>query len=235
MPLEIKFEYSRIYCKITNVMTKFHSILLLAIISIFAISCENTNPIYNDFIGEYEMTTEVIPVYGDTEIDFLPVVKSNVTIYEEKNKLFIQTDNFGMPFVQGDNPIPMEDENQQPESDNTNSNLENVVVNTSAIYIKNGLIYSVFQGVSVKSLPIQVKSVENTKLRMDNSKPFEVKLVDMTGDHVTNIAQHFEYDPIFKQNETLTWELALRFHQPIKEGDAELTYIRYKNVLTKIN
>ena len=69
-------------------MTKFHSILLLAIISIFAISCENTNPIYNDFIGEYEMTTEVIPVYGDTEIDFLPVVKSNVTIYEEKNKLF---------------------------------------------------------------------------------------------------------------------------------------------------
>lgn len=215
-------------------MTKFHSILLLAIISIFAISCENTNPIYNDFIGEYEMTTEVIPVYGDTEIDFLPVVKSNVTIYEEKNKLFIHTDNFGMPFIQGDNPIPMEDENKQPKSDNTNSNLENVVVKTSAIYIKNGLIYSIFQGFLVKSLPIRVKSVENAKLRMDNSKSFEIKFVNMAGDHVTNIAQHFEYDPIFKQNETLTWELALIFHQPINDGGAEMTAIRYKNILKKI-
>jgi hypothetical protein len=70
-------------------MVRYYSILLLAIISLFAISCKNTNPIFNDFIGEYEMTTEVIPVYGNTEIDFLPVVKSNVTIYEEKNKLFI--------------------------------------------------------------------------------------------------------------------------------------------------
>ena len=214
-------------------MIKFHSILLLAIISLFAISCENTNPIFNDFIGEYEMTTEVIPIYGDTEIDFLPLVKSNVTIYEEKNKLFIQTDNFGMPFAYEENLTPFEVGSEQPENDNSNSTLEDITVHTSAIVMMNGLIHSIVQGVLAKSLPVQVKNVAHTKLTFNSSDSFEVTITDITGERFTTIDCHFEYDPIFKQNETLTWELALILHQSINDGGAEMTAIRYKNILKK--
>lgn len=214
-------------------MIKFHFILTLVIISIFAISCDNSNLSNSDFIGEYEMTTEVITVYNDAEFDDNPIVKSNVVIYQEQNKLFVQTDCFGIPFIYGDDFNPSKIENKQPD-DNSNSNIVDVTPNTSVVVIVNGLVRSFVYGTAPESLPIQVKSVTATKLVVKNSEPFEVTITDYTGERNANINCHFEYEPIFKQNETLTWELSLIPHQPIKDGAAEITAIRYKNILRKI-
>lgn len=214
-------------------MIKFHFILTLVIILIFAISCDNSNLSNSDFIGEYEMTTEVITVYNDAEFDDNPIVKSNVAIYQEQNKLFVQTDCFGIPFIYGDDFNPFENENKQPD-DNPNSNIVDVKPNASVVVIVNGLVRSFVYGTAPESLPIQVKSVTATKLVVKNSEPFEATITDYTGERKANINCHFEYEPIFKQNETLTWELSLIPHQPIKEGTAEITAIKYKNILRKI-
>ena len=72
-----------------GLMNRFLSMLTLAIISICAISCDNSNMSNSDFIGEYEMSTEVITIYDDVEFDDNPIVKSNVAIYQEQNKLFV--------------------------------------------------------------------------------------------------------------------------------------------------
>lgn len=215
-------------------MPKFHFMLILAIISICAISCDNSNMSNSDFIGEYEMTTEVITVYNDAEFDDNPIVKSNVAIYQEQNKLFVQTDCFGIPFIYGEDFNPSEIENQQPD-DNSNSNIVDVTPNTSVVVIVNGLVRSFVYGIAPESLPIQVKSVTATKLVVKNSKPFEVTITDYAGERKANINCHFEYEPIFKQNETLTWELSLIPHQPIKDGTAEIMAIKYKNILRKSN
>lgn len=216
-----------------GLMNRFLSMLTLAIISIFAISCDNSNLSNSDFIGEYEMTTEVITIYDDVEFDDNPIVKSNVAIYQEQNKLFVQTDCFGIPFIYGDDFNPSEIENQQPD-DNSNSNIVDVKPNTSVVVLKNGLVRSIVYGTVPESLPIQVKSVTATKLVMKDSKPFEVTITDHAGERKENINCHFEYEPIFKQNETLSWELSLIPHQPIKDGTAEITAIKYKNILRKI-
>ena len=215
-------------------MTKFHFILTLAIISIFAISCDNSNLSNSDFIGEYEMTTEVIAVYNDAEFDDNPIVKSNVAIYQEKNKLFLQTECFGMPYAYEGDLNVLEQGDKQPDNDNPNSNIVDVTPNTSVVVLKNGLVRSIVYGTVPESLPIQVKSVTATKLVMKDSKPFEVTITDHTGERKANVNCHFEYEPIFKQNETLTWELSLIPHQPIKDGTAEIRAIKYKNILRKI-
>lgn len=214
-------------------MIKFHFILTLAIISICTISCDNSNMSNSDFIGEYEMSTEVITIYNDVEFDDNPIVKSNVAIYQEQNKLFVQTDCFGIPFIYGDDFNPSEIENKQPD-DNSNSNIVDVTPNTSVVIIVNGLVRSFVYGAAPKSLPIQVKSVTATKLVMKDSKSFEVTITDYAGERKANINCHFEYEQIFKQNETLSWELSLIPHQPIKDGTAEITAIKYKNILRKI-
>ena len=214
-------------------MPNFHFMLTLAIISICAISCDNSNMSNSDFIGEYEMTTEVITVYNDVEFDGNPIVKSKVAIYQEQNKLFVQTDCFGIPFIYGEDFNPSEIENQQPD-DNSNSNIVDVTPNTSVVVIVNGLVRSFVYGIAPESLPIQVKSVTATKLVVKNSKPFEVTITDYAGERKANINCHFEYEPIFKQNETLSWELSLIPHQPIKDGTAEIRAIKYKNILRKI-
>ena len=214
-------------------MPKFHFMLILAIISICAISCDNSNMSNSDFIGEYEMTTEVITIYDDVEFDGNPIVKSTVAIYQEQNKLFVQTDCFGIPFIYGEDFNPSEIENQQPD-DNSNSNIVDVTPNTSVVVIVNGLVRSFVYGIAPESLPIQVKSVTATKLVVKNSKPFEVTITDYAGERKANINCHFEYEPIFKQNETLSWELSLIPHQPIKDGTAEIRAIKYKNILRKI-
>ena len=213
-------------------MPKFHFMLTLAIISICAISCDNSNMSNSDFIGEYEMTTEVITIYDDVEFDGNPIVKSKVAIYQEQNKLVVQTDFFGIPFICGEDFNPSEIKNQQPD-DNPNSNIVDVTPNTSVVVIVNGLVRSFVYGIAPESLPIQVKSVTATKLVVKNSEPFEVTITDYAGERRANINCHFEYEPIFKQNETLSWELSLIPHQPIKDVTAEITAIKYKNILRK--
>lgn len=216
-------------------MTKLPSILTLAIISIFAISCDNINLSNSEFVGEYEMTTAVIAVYDNKEFDDNPIVKSNVTIYHEKNKLFVQTDHFGMPFVDGDNPTPIE-ENKQLKNDTIDSNIEEIVVKYSDVIIINGFIHSIVDGVVVKSLPIQVRKISNNSqlLMANRSKSFEVTLYDLLGECSTETF-YFEYEPIFKQNETLTWELTLIPSKPIKDVTGDMSAIKYINILKKIN
>ncbi len=53
------------------------TLLLLALVAIYTslfVSCDTINIGNSDFIGEYEMTTEVVTVYGDAEFDDNPTV-----------------------------------------------------------------------------------------------------------------------------------------------------------------
>lgn len=215
-------------------MKKMFLILTLGVIySAFFVSCDNANIVNSEFVGEYEMTTEVITVYGEAEFDGNPIVKSYVSIYPKKGKLCVQTDCFGIPFASGDYPNLIKEKNKQVDEDEPNSNIEDVTPNTSVAAIMNGMVRSIVNGVLVESLPIHVKSATATKLVISNSRPFELTFVNHSGDRITSIDCHFEYEPIFRQNETLAWELSLIPHQPIDEGAMEMTAIKYKNILRK--
>lgn len=212
-------------------MKKMFLILTLGVIySAFFVSCDNANIVNSEFVGEYEMTTEVITVYGEAEFDGNPIVKSDVSIYPKKGKLCVQTDCFGIPFASGDYPNLIKEKNKQADEDEPSSNIEDVTPNTSvAAIIKNGMVLSIVNGVIVESLPIQVKSATATKLVISNSRLFELTFVNHSGDRITSIDCHFEYEPIFRQNETLSWELSLVPHQSVDE----ITAIKYKNILRK--
>lgn len=208
-------------------------ILSILIIALFTAGCDNNILSHNDFVGEYEMKSEITAVYGETEYSEQSSASSVVTIYKEKNKLFVQTDHFGMPFLHGDNPISLEEEKEEQTSENQGTNIENVTVKTCTTYIENGLIHRVFQGELVKSLPIQVQYANSSKLVMKNSEAFDLTFVNITGDVLASMPIHFEYGPIIKQNDVLTWEIALTPIHPNSDRDIYIA-IRYKNVLKKI-
>ena len=161
-------------------MPKFHFMLTLAIISICAISCDNSNMSNSDFIGEYEMTTEVITVYNDAEFDDNPIVKSNVAIYQEQNKLFVQTDCFGIPFIYGEDFNPSEIDNQQPD-DNSNSNIVDVTPNTSVVVIVKGLLSFITSLVAVTDLTWIGSDSGTAPYTIERTNPFIKTTTEVLG------------------------------------------------------
>ena len=197
------------------------------------------------FVGEYWMETTNVGVIGNEEV-FLNEKSSwtPVSIYEKSGKLYVQTEFYGAPDTISEHPQEIEGSHERPdfisprrilkeEGDSTdNSGIETIVTtNKSVIIIRNGFILAINRGVTAKSLPIKVKSGSETILNLEAFKPVDVQLTNMDGTKLQTIHAWYEYGPMIKKNDMITWEVELKddYNNYLDEYD----HVIHKNILYK--
>ena len=184
----------------------------------------------HNFVGEYIMNTQIVVTYANSQIETNPyIVESPVSIYVESENVYVQTNCFGLPNVNGTYPIEIEEFTNSTAISN-DSNLENTNI-SSGLYtiVLNGLVYTIRDGIKVKSNPIQVHDIAENILTFRKSRKFEIVLSDLSGISFDKCDLQFEYSPMYKQNELLEWDIDL-----VWEKSEYIKEIRYHNILRKI-
>lgn len=227
--------------------------IFVTVLCVFFIGCDsNTNeslPELNtyDYIGEYDMQTQIIAISADGSLDTMPnLIETPVSIYLKDNQLYVFTYHFGMPNLDREEPLALLKSPQKVSSSDTDSTgVENVTVEdvpiedqTSKIVLMNGLVYTFVNGAKVSSKPIEVQKVTETSLLFQHSDIFEVPIIGITGEQIDILQQHFEYQPIYKQGDFLQWDvdLIMEWDDPLHWDMAskiEIRGIKYHNILRK--
>jgi hypothetical protein len=164
------------------------------------------------------------------------MVESPVSIYIEGTNLYVQTNCFGIPNINGANPIEIEEDKiLTVVSTEPNSKLEDVdVVSGARVIVMNGLVYTIRDGKKVKSNPIQARKTLSDILKFKESKKFEIALVDFSGTTFDECSLYFEYQPMYKQDGALKWDISLIWGKFKNENPENIKEIKYHNVLRKI-
>ena len=190
----------------------------------------------HNFVGEYIMETQIVAIYANNYVDTVPyVVESPVSIYTEGTNLYVQTNCFGIPNINGANPIEIEEDKiLTVVSTEPNSKLEDVdVVSGARVIVMNGLVYTIRDGKKVKSNPIQARKTLSDILKFQESKKFEIAFVDFSGT-TFECSMYFEYQPMYKQDGALKWDISLIWEKFKNENPENIKEIKYHNVLRKI-
>ena len=190
----------------------------------------------HNFVGEYIMNTQIVAIYANNYIDTVPyIVESPMSIYIEGTNLYIQTNCFGTPNINGANPVEIdEDKTLAVISNEPDSKLEDIFTSGASVIVMNGLVYTIRDGIKVKSNPIQVQKTLSDVLKFQESKKFEIKLVDVSGSIFDECSLYFEYQPIYKQDMTLKWDINLIWGKLKSDNPDYIKEIKYHNILQKI-
>lgn len=220
-------------------MNKVISLFLIVFCMILLVGCEandlNLSHAY-DFVGEYEMETQIVAIYSNNYIDSVPYrVESPVSIYIEGTNLYVQTNCFGIPNINGANPVEIEEDKILTViSNEPDSKLEDVdVVSGARVIVMNGLVYTIRDGKKVKSNPIQARKTLSDILKFQESKKFAIEFVDFSGT-TFECSMYFEYQPMYKQDGVLKWDISLIWGKFKNENPENIKEIKYHNVLRKI-
>ncbi len=228
-------------------MKKKTFIILTLLVSILA-SCDKITPeTANAFKGEYWMETNNIGIVGEQEYPLNERASwTPVTIYEMSGKLYVQTELLGAPDFDNEHPKEIEGSLERPnfislyrmsqgEEDTINHGIENVeIINHSVLYVVNGFIVLQSNGVRAQTLPIKVKSGSETILHLDPYKPVEVEFTDIAGFSLGKFKAWYEYGPMVKKGETITWDVDYKdtYIRPSGQGE-NYDRIIHRNVLYK--
>ena len=230
---------------------KKHTLLLLPLLAFLLVSCDGkiSPESANAFKGEYWMESTAIGIVNGTEE---PLSSSStwtpVSIYEKGGKLYVQTEWFGAPYT-GEHPEEIEGTRERPdfilqrrvsaeegdEEPGEGEGIENVeVTNAAGIVVVNGCIIAINRGVKAKSLPIKVKSGSETVLNLEPYEKVIVSLTDAEGNEIQKIHAWYEYGPMVKKGETISWEVEFKddFTPPSDQG-AYYERIFHRNTLYK--
>lgn len=191
----------------------------------------------HNFVGEYIMNTQIVVTYANSQIETNPyIVESPVSIYIEGTNLYVQTNCFGIPNINGANPIEIEEDKiLTVVSTEPNSKLEDVdVVSGARVIVMNGLVYTIRDGKKVKSNPIQARKTLSDILKFQESKKFEIAFVDFSGTTFDECSLYYEYQPMYKQDRALKWDISLKWGKFKNENPENIKEIKYHNVLRKI-
>lgn len=215
----------------------------LASIVIILTSCEK--PISPEtakaFVGEYWMETNTYIMSGDQVTETL-THWSPVTIYMKEGKMFVQTEIFGAPDFESENPKSIEVYSERPNF--SSSKLPAIITEKTAIdnpyhfhviEVRYGTIRNLYHGICVQPLPIQVKSGSWTILNLKEfNPPVEVKLTDMAGTLIQTMQIAYEYGPMIKNGETIIWDVEYKDdYIPLNGQEREWERIIHKNTLYK--
>lgn len=213
------------------------------ILSVLALtSCEK--PISPEtakaFVGEYWMETNTY-IIGDQVAETL-THWSPVSIYMKEGKMFVQTEIFGAPDFESENPKSIEVYSERPNF--SSSKLPAIITEKTAIIndpyhfhvieVRYGTIRNLYHGICVQPLPIQAKSGSLTVLNLESYKPVEVELTDVTGTSIGKIHVWYEYGPMVKKGDTITWDVEYKDdYTPSIGQEKEYDRIIHKNTLYK--
>ena len=216
--------------------------IFVTVLCVLFMGCDNNadNPsqVLNtyDYVGEYEMETQIVAIYSNNYIDSVPYrVESPVSIYIEGTNVYVQTNCFGIPNINGTNPVEIEEDKILTViSNEPDSKLEDVdVVSGARVIVMNGLVYTIRDGKKVKSNPIQARKTLSDILKFQESKKFEIEFVDFSGT-TFECSMYFEYQPMYKQDGALKWDISLIWGKFKNENPENIKEIKYHNVLRKI-
>ncbi|MBO5012467.1 MAG: hypothetical protein J6C57_00325 [Paludibacteraceae bacterium] len=191
----------------------------------------------HNFVGEYIMETQIVAIYANNYVDTVPyVVESPVSIYTEGTNLYVQTNSFGIPNINGENPVEIEeDKTLTVISNEPDSQLEDIDVTSGAsVMVKDGLVYTIRDGKIVKSNPILARKTLSDILKFRESKEFEIVLVDVSGTAFDECSLYFAYQPMYKKDRTLKWDINLIWKKNNSENPDYIKEIKYHNVLRKV-
>lgn len=203
------------------------------------------------FVGEYWMKTTTVGVAEDHEYPMSEKsVWTPVSIYEKNGKLYVQTEMLGALDFGNKNPEEIEGTKERPdfiaarrvisyyEEQNDSSGIETIVVpfDIERIVVVNGNILLLSGNVrGVKTLPIKVKSGSETILHLEEYKPVEVEFTNAAGDSIGKAKAWYEYGPMVKNGETITWDVEYKDEYTSLNGqEKEYDRIIHKNTLYKL-
>lgn len=228
------------------------SYVLIATIVVYLTSCNGIDPeTANAFKGEYWMETTSYIVNGEN-VEKMGSVWSPVSIYEKDGALFVQTEVLGTPDTISEHPQEIKLYENRPdfsprrvmEVENVDSGLqtfvdsEPITTTTTHVMLKNTLLLSYYKGIFAQSLPIKVKSGSKTVLNLEKFKPIEIDLIDNKGNYFQTVNGWYEYGPMVKNGDIITWEVQLKYetkedHNYSLVSSFEIEKIIYKNTLYK--
>lgn len=224
--------------------------LLIAITAIILASCEKSisSETAKAFVGEYWMETNRVYTVGTEEFPLNTYTAwTPVSIFEKGGSLYVQTELLGAPDFNNEHPEEIEGTRERPdfiaphklpkeEGDTTAQGVENVEISiTSNLICRDGNIILISHGVLAQTLPIKVKSGSETVLNLESYNPVEVELTDATGTSIGKIHAWYEYGPMVKKGDTITWDVEYKDdYTPSNGQKKEYDRIIHKNTLYKL-
>lgn len=220
----------------------------LASLVISLTSCDRVSPeITNAFKGEYWMKTNRIYTVGAEEFPLNTYSAwTPVSIYEKRGSLYVQTELLGAPDFNNEHPKEIEGTRERPdfiaphklpkeEGDTTAQGIENVETGKkSNLVCVDGNIILISHGVLAQTLPIKVKSGSEAVLNLESYKPVEVELTDETGTSIGKIHAWYEYGPMVKKGDTITWDVEyMDDYTPSNGQEKDCERIIHRNTLYK--
>ena len=221
------------------------TIYILSCIAICLASCNGISPeTANAFKGEYWMETTSTTMNGEAVVDESRTIWTPISIYEKGGTLYVQTELLGAPDTISENPQEIQGTKERPdfaprkviaEGDEPETEIETVeTTQKGVIVVINGFIRSINRGVNARTFPIKVKSGSETVLNLEAYKPVDVQLTNADGTALATIKAWYEYGPMVKDGDVITWEVQLKdnYNHSSNYGDA-WTHVIHKNTLYK--
>ena len=208
-------------------------LFFIVCVSVLSISCDKISiETVNAFSGEYWMETSTKHM-KDGEVIDSSCIWSPVSIYKKGETLYVQTECFGEPDTISENPKEMELFRERPKNIpfSENDSIETTQLPEHPIYVViGGMIVCINHGIRVKSLPIQVESGSETVLNLKKFKAVNIQLIDPAfGESVQTIQAWYNYNPIVKNGNLLTWDIEFRDNG--ENMSREFDYVIHKNIL----
>ena len=221
---------------------KIRTLLLLPLFTLILASCDSQiSPVATDaFKGEYWMeTTNIGVIDGVEEPLTAKSTWSPVSIYEKDGGLYVQTELLGAPDLGNEHPVEAEGTTERPNFIKPNRlQAEDSVPSSPAMdifRIISGYIILESHGVMpVRTLPIKAKSGSAKVLNLEPYEPVEAAITGADGQVIVMIHAWYEYGPMVKNGETITWEVDYRDdYTPPSELGVNYDRIIHRNVLYK--
>ena len=226
------------------------SFFLLSFVALSFVSCDNVSKESKvAFVGEYWMETSSFAMKGDKVVDTLRTKWSPVDIYEENGKLLVRTNWYGAPYLSDDNEHaePIEAYNERADfvsskhllaedgEEEGEGDIIDVIVtdNKPIVIVQNGQICVIRSGEYWKSEPIKVKSGTEKVLNLEPFKKVDVQLTDGSGNALQTIQVWYEYGPIIKKENVISWQVDLVDNYTPSEGARTYDRVVHKNTLYK--
>ena len=220
-------------------------IIMLSVLAIIFASCDGkvSPETANAFKGEYWMETTSTTMNGESAVDEGRTIWTPVSIYEKGGALYVQTELLGAPDTISEHPQGVQGTRERPfaprrvkaEDEPGGGGIENVETSKlGAIVVRNGFICAINRGVNARTFPIKVKSGSETVLNLEAYKPVDVQLTDMDGNALATIKAWYDYGPMVKNGDVITWEVQFKDnYNHNSEYGSDWTHVIHKNTLYK--
>ena len=226
--------------KSVNLMKKLF-IILLSVVALSFVGCENgKNFNSHGFEGNYSMSSTSYLQNEDGSYDSVASLYNllgNVEMYVKSNRLYIQTNNYGMPNfeTEGIRKYELTLTRNIAQSPSLYEDIEPVYNPYAQIFISNGYVIVSRWDSLIMSHPIKALDVKDDQILFRNSDDFDVPILDGSGNTVSNFKCHFEYAPARLINDTIFWGIEL-FGKPYTVPNSlNMTkiYVKYNNILVR--